>query len=472
MTRRFLLAATALVAVGGLLLAQDPPAKPAPAGVWEGPLKVGPLELRLAFHVKKADDGKLSATMDSIDQGAKGIPCGEVAAAEKKLTIDVPKLKASFAGDLSADGQTAKGDWTQSGQSFPLELKRVEKPSTLNRPQLPKKPYPYPAEDVTFENPAADNIKLAGTLTLPTGGGPFPAVVLVSGSGPQDRDETLMGHKPFLVLADHLTRKGVAVLRFDDRGTGKSGGKFEGATSADFATDAHAAVTYLKGRKEIDPKRVGLAGHSEGGVIIPMVAADHPADVAFLVLMAGTGVPGDEISRRQQKDMLKAMGVSDKDLAGVQDFLAKLLPVAVKPGPADEKAKAMKAITKEFIDGLPEEDRKKVGAIEPLVARLTDPWMLYFLAHDPRPVLGKVRCPVLAVNGELDTQVAADVNLPAIAAALKAGGNGRVTTKAFPGLNHLFQHAKTGALSEYGQIEETFAPEALTTISEWIAGVK
>ena len=192
-------------------------------------------------------------------------------------------------------------------------MKRVEKVSTLNRPQTPKKPYPYPAEDVTFENKTA-GIKLAGTLTLPKGDGPFPAVVLISGSGAQDRDETLFGHKPFLVIADHFARNGIAVLRFDDRGVGKSGGKQEGATSADFATDAHAAVKYLQGRKEIDPKRIGLMGHSEGGLIAPMVAADHPDDVGFIVLLAGPGLPGDEVLRSQLEAILKASGVGTEKI--------------------------------------------------------------------------------------------------------------------------------------------------------------
>ena len=468
MIPRFRPATAALVAVGGLLCAQDPPTKPAPAvaGIWEGPLKLGPLELRLAFHVKAADGYTFTATMDSIDQGALGIPCGKVTFASPKLTIDVPKIGAGFAGELAADAQSLKGEWKQSGAAFPLDLKRVEKPSTINRPQHPKKPYPYRAEDVAFENPAADNVKLAGTLTLPKGNGPFPAVVLVTGSGPQDRDETLLGHKPFLVLADHLTKKGVAVLRYDDRGVGKSAGKFEGATSADFAADAYAAVAYLKTRQEIDPKRIGLAGHSEGGFVIPMTAADHPADVAFLVLLAGPGVPGDQILRRQQRDILNAMGTAEKDIDRYQDFQKTLLPLALKPGPAEERKKALQAASKEFLDTLAENDRKNLGSADALAAKLADPWMHYFLAHDPRPVLGRVKCPVLAVNGEFDLQVAHDENLPAIAAAVKAGGNDKVTTKMLPGLNHLFQHSKTGIISEYGQIEETFAPEALEVVAD------
>jgi pimeloyl-ACP methyl ester carboxylesterase len=458
--------------------AADPLMKPdpkSPVGLWEGPVKAGGLELRLAFEVKNDGQGKLTATMTSLDQGAEPIPCPEVTFADGKLTIGIPKLKVQFTSTLSADGTALKGELEQAGQKYPLELQRVEKFSTRNRPQHPKRPYPYADEDVTFENTQA-KITLAGTLTLPKGPGPFPAVVLVTGSGPQDRDETLLGHKPFLVLADHLTRHGIAVLRFDDRGVGKSGGKHEGATSADFATDARAAVTYLKGRKEIDPKRIGIAGHSEGGLIAPMVAAEHPGDVAFLVLLAGPGLPGDEVLRTQLRAVLKAADEKTEAAELAVRLQATVLPVAKQPGPAAERKKKVTKAATDFFDGLTKDQQKQLGGDREAVAaglsRLGDDWMHYFLTYDPRPALGKVTCPVLAVAGELDVQVSADTNLAAIERAMKAGGNERVTTKVFPKLNHLFQHAKTGSPGEYGQIEETFAPEVLTFVTEWIGKLK
>lgn len=475
---RFWAAALAAAVAFGGAFAQDPPAaKPAPGGVvgiWEGPLKVGPIELRLAFHIKKNGGDKLTATMDSIDQGAKGIPCGEVGFADQTLTLDVLRIKGKLTGTLADDGQTVKGEWEQGGQKFPIDLKRVEKVSTLNRPQLPKKPYPYREEVVEFENPVG-NFKLAGTLTLPKGDGPFPAVVLVSGSGPQDRDETLFGHKPFLVLADYLTKKGVAVLRYDDRGVAKSKGKADGATTADLATDAHAAVSFLKGRSEIDPKRIGIAGHSEGGIIAPMVAADHPADVGFIILLAGTGLPGNEILRTQVEAILKAAGEPADKIALTGRYQKALLDASVKGATTDERKATILAAGQAFAETLTEEQKKSLEldkldekAGEAAAARLADPWMHYFIGYDPRPALRKVKCPVLAVNGELDLQVVHGPNLAAIADALKEGGNGRVTTKLFPGLNHLFQPTKTGSISEYGQIEETFSPEALAYIADWV----
>ena len=467
-------AALAMACAALASAAEDPPVvKPAPKGVegvWEGPLKIGVIELRLAFTIKTDKDGKLTATMDSIDQGARDIPVAEVSFADRKLTFGLPKLKAKFTGTLAEDGRSVKGHFEQAGLKLPLELKRVEKVSTLNRPQTPKPPFPYPTEDVTFENKAA-GIKLAGTLTLPKGDGPFPAVVTVSGSGAQDRDETLFGHKPFLVIADHFARNGIAVLRWDDRGVGKSGGKQAGATSADFATDAHAAVKYLQARKEIDPKRVGLMGHSEGGLIAPMVAADHPDDVGFIVLLAGPGLPGDEVLRTQLEALLKAGGEKTEKI----ELMKRLQRAAVtavmtaEPGKGKDEAKA--AVTK-FLDSLTEAEKKTIDLgktpVDALVGRVADPWMAYFFRYDPRPALGKVRCPVLAVNGGLDLQVVPGENLPAIEGAVKGGGNERVTVKEFPKLNHLFQTARTGLPTEYGQIEETFDPEALAFIAEWV----
>lgn len=468
----------ALIVSAPVLLAQPKPESKSPVGIWEGPLKAGAIELRIAFKITKDKDGKLAATMDSIDQGAKDLPCSDVSYADGKLTVGIPLGKAKYTGKMSENGASIQGEFEQSGAKLKLDLKRVEKVSSVNRPQHPKKPYPYADEDVTFVNAAADNIKLAGTLTLPKGDGPFPAVVLVSGSGPQDRDETLLGHKPFLVLADHLTRNGIAVLRYDDRGVGKSAGKHDTATSADFATDAFAAVSYLRGRKEIDSKRVGIMGHSEGGLIAPMVAANHPEEVAFIVLLAGPGVPGDEVLLLQQKVIAKAMGAKPEEMKLGERLMGAILPAAKEPGPADERKKKIEKAAAEFLAGLTPEEKKRIDAgggektAAAGVARLGDVWMQYFLTFDPRPTLGKVKCPVLAINGELDTQVIPDQNIPAIEKALKAGGNERITMKVFSKLNHLFQKSKTGVPSEYGQIEETFSPEALVYISDWLKKLK
>lgn len=448
--------------------AQQKPGTMGAEGIWEGKLTPGNINLRLAFKITRKPDGTLQATMDSVDQGAKDIPIEKATFADGKLTLEMAKLKATYDATLSGDGATLKGDFKQAGMTFPLELKRVEKLSTLDRPQLPKKPYPYVEEEVVFENKLAD-VKLAGTLTRPQGPGPFPVAIMITGSGPQDRDESLMGHKPFLVIADHLTRKGIAVLRFDDRGVGKSTGKHNTATSADFATDVTAGIAFLKARKDIDPKKIGLIGHSEGGLIAPMVAAEPGHEVAFIVLLAGPGLPGDEILVAQGQLLMKASGADQKALAFQRETQKRLLDMA-KAG-ADEAK--FKAVSKEILDKLTEEDRKKMGPagtsqLEQASTILTRPWFRYFLTYDPRPALQKVRCPVLALNGEKDLQVPCRENLEVIEKTVKAGGNTDVTTREFAGLNHLFQTCKTGGPSEYGIITETFAPAVLEFMSDWI----
>src|SRR5271165_3678499 len=271
------------------------PAKPSDIdGAWLGTLDLGSMKLRVVFHIVDTEDG-LTATMDSPDQGAKGIPTNSVTRDASSLKIEIKSIGGAFEGKIAADLSSIDGTFTQLGSAHPLALKRVKDQSELElkRPQNPVKPYPYRDEDVSYDN-KVQNVTMAATLTIPQGKGAFPAVVLITGSGPQDRDESLMGHKPFLVLSDYLTRHGIAVLRADDRGTAKSTGDFKTATTADFATDTEAGIAYLKTRSEVDPHKIGLIGHSEGGVIAPMIAARNK-DVAFIVMMAGTGVPGDEV---------------------------------------------------------------------------------------------------------------------------------------------------------------------------------
>ena len=449
------------------------PAKPAEKGVegiWQGTLKVGAVSLRLAFHISMKD-GKRIGTFDSIDQNAKGLPIDEVKFTDGQLTLEMKKYQIAFTGKMKPDGSAIEGEFAQAGMKFPMTLQRSKKVVELVRPQHPKKPYPYKEEEVTFENKKG-GVKLAGALTLPPRGGPFPAVVLITGSGPQDRDETLFGHKPFLVLADHLTRKGIAVLRVDDRGVGGSTGSTSESTTADFTGDVLAAVDFLKGRKEIDAKQIGLMGHSEGGIIAPL-AASQSRDVAFIILLAGTGLPGEEILYLQGQAILKASGATEKereDQRTVQGIFFR----ALKEEKDNDKAKKLiRERLAEWAAKQPPEAKKDVekgkAAIEGQMKMAMTPWFRYFVTLDPRPALRKVRVPVLALVGEKDLQVPPKENLKAIAAALKEGGNTDFTTKELPGLNHLFQTCKTGNVSEYGTIEETFAPAALKEISDWIA---
>ena len=425
-------------------------------GIWEGPIELpGGVQLRVVFRVKQGTDGALAATMDSPEQGAFGIKVESVARDGDGVTLAVKPIRGEFAGQVEADGAVLAGRWKQGGASFPLRLKKVERVTEAGRPQLPKPPFPYRAEEVAYDS-KAPGVRIAGTLTLPPGDGPFPAVLLISGSGPQDRDETLMGHKPFLVLADDLTRRGVAVLRVDDRGVGQSTGAFAAATTFDFADDAEAGFAYLRGRKEVNPAKVGLAGHSEGGLIAPLVAARVP-EVGFLVLLAGPGLPGGEILVAQQGLILQAAGTPKVAVAIASAVLAAKI-AAVNGG-------APKAVQGEPVAELPEAERKALAeGVAP--SGFETPWMRTFLKYDPRPTLARVRCPILAINGELDLQVPCRANLDAIAKAVAAGGNAGLVARPMPGLNHLFQTAKTGAPSEYSKMEETFAPAALRVIGD------
>ncbi len=327
----------------------------------------------------------------------------------------------------------------------------------LKRPQNPVKPYPYREEEVSYEN-KVQNVTLAGTLTIPQGKGPFPVVLLITGSGPQDRDESLLGHKPFLVLSDYLTRHGIAVLRADDRGIGKSTGVFANATTADFATDVEAGVAFLKTRPEVNPQKIGLVGHSEGGVIAPMVAARNK-DVAFIVMMAGTGVPGDQVLPAQSEAIEVASGKDPSEAAKSAAKEKEMLAlVETEKDPAILEKELQEKMKGEVPDA-------QIGM---QIKQITSPWFRYFLTYDPATALRKVRCPVLAINGALDKQVLPSQNLPAIRKALEEGGNKHFEADELPGLNHLFQTAKTGAPAEYSQIEETMSPVALEKISEWI----
>jgi uncharacterized protein len=438
------------------------------AGAWNGLLEVQGSQLPLVFNITKTATG-ISATMDSPDQGAKDIPTSSARFENGVLTVAIANMKLQYEGKLG-ENNTITGTFKQGPMSLPLNLTKakIEK-AKLVRPQEPTQPYPYYAEDVTFTNAKAQ-ITLAGTLTLPKKEGKFPVVVLISGSGPQNRDEELLGHKPFLVLADHLTKNGIGVLRFDDRGVGASKGNFSTATSADFATDVEAAVNYLLTRKDVITNKIGLMGHSEGGVIAPMVAAKSK-DVAFIVLLAGTGIKGDELLLLQGELIGKADGETAENLKanqkiskGAFDMVTKLADAQTLKG---ELELYFQQKLKEYPSVKPAEMPEE-QFIQSQVMTLTSPWMRFFIKYDPATALASVKCPVLAINGEKDLQVPAKINLDAIKMTLEKGKNKYVTTKALPNLNHLFQECTTGSPSEYAKIEQTFAPVALDEITNWL----
>lgn len=468
----FLLALTLILSP---LLSSGAGAQAAPnalTGTWSGSLQVGGSSIPLVFHFTSKADGTLSAAFDSPSQGAASIAFSTAALTGSTVHLEVSAVGASFNGTLGADQNMLAGHWIQNGHNLPLTLTKTGAAPTPDRPQTPKPPFPYVSRDISFPG-GASGVTLAGTLTLPPGAGPFPAAVLIAGSGPNDRDETIAGHKVFLLLADTLTRRGIAVLRYDKRGIGKSTGSYALATSADFASDAHAAVSYLKTQGTIDPKRIGVLGHSEGGLIAPLVASQHPSEIAFVVLLAGPGMDGEKILLAQAALIAKADGASGSDVAQNAALQKRLFTIAENaPDAASAQVQAQAAILR-TVAAMTSASRANVKDPAQFArARsqaIASPWFRFFLTYDPLPALQKTACPVLALAGSKDLQVPPAENLALIGQALKAGGNANVTVKELPGLNHLFQTCGTGSPSEYAKITETTAPIALTTVSDWIA---
>lgn len=437
------------------------------AGNWTGTLKVQSTQLKLIFHINKTESG-YTATMDSPDQGAFGLPASKVTFAEPTVIIEAANLGINYTGELKGDLIT--GIFQQGAQKFNVDLSRSEDTvqEKIKRPQEPSEPYPYYTEEVTFKN-AKEDINLSGTLSLPKKEGIFPVVVLISGSGPQNRDEEMLGHKPFLVLSDYLVKNGIGVLRYDDRGVGKSGGVFKTATSADFAVDAASAVEYLKTRKEINKAKIGLIGHSEGGLIAPIVATETKG-VSFIVLLAGPGLEGDQVLLAQQELIARAGGKSDSEIQKNRILNEQAFDLVKKYTDPEALKTQLTAYITETSKNDPDkpENVSLQDYVNAQVSKVSSPWMVSFLRYNPGPVLQKVKCPVLALNGEKDLQVAPKENLEAIKKSLAKGGNKKVTIKELPNLNHLFQESTTGLPTEYGKIEQTISPVALQEITKWL----
>ncbi|HBC80173.1 MAG TPA: alpha/beta hydrolase [Bacteroidales bacterium] len=460
-----------LIIIAETARTQDQISNNSAVGSWLGKLDVSSITLRIVFNLSLIENDSIAATLDSPDQGAKNIKIGPVTLDGKDISIKAPLLLAEYTGTFKNDS-LIEGTFKQAGQSIPLNLIKLRKAFALNRPQEPKPPFPYLSEDVRFTNEKA-GIELAGTLTMPDGDGPFPAVILITGSGSQNRNEELMGHKPFWVIADHLSRNGIAVLRYDDRGVGQSKGSPLNATSGDFADDAGAAFLYLRTRKEIDPESIGLAGHSEGGLIAPIVASSDQR-IAFIISLAGPGVTGEQILHKQNHDISMVSGADEKQVMKGISINKKLFAILRKEPDNDKAAYRITAAYKKILikeKVSPEDIEKDIKQLNSSLNPVSYNWFRYFISTDPKVFWKKVRCPVLALNGEKDLQVAADINLPAIEKALIAGGNKKVKTVKLPELNHLFQHCQTGLPAEYGEIEETFSPEVLKIMSDWINGL-
>ena len=433
---------------------------PAVAGTWQDTLEVGPQRLRLVFHIEQQGDS-LTATMDSPDQGATGVPVQRVRVTGDSLHLGLPQIAGRFDGAIGADGETIDGAWTQGGRSFPLTLTRTDAATASAappRPQHPQPPYPYDTTTVRVRNEAA-GLTLAGTLTLPEGEGPHPAVVLVSGSGPQDRNAEVAGHKLFHVVADALTRRGIATLRYDERGVGASTGSFDGATTADFAQDVEVLVNALAAREDIDATRLGIYGHSEGGLVAPMVATQSD-QVDFLVLLAPPGVPGRDLITEQAVRIAEASGAQGARLDSTRAMQSRLLGAVAE---APDSAAAAEAVHR-----LLEERGASGTQLQAQVEQLTSAWFRSLLTYDPLPALQKVDIPTLVLFGEHDLQVPPKQNRPPIEAALQAGTRSDVSVRTVSGVNHLFQPAETGLPTQYRSIETTMAPDVLTMIGDWI----
>ncbi|MHC4297654.1 MAG: alpha/beta hydrolase family protein [Planctomycetota bacterium] len=434
-----------------------------------------PGQFGIVFRILRKEDGKLTAYTDIPDQEAWDMPTDFISSDMRNFKFDMYNIRCIYEGKISRDGRSIDGIFKgPDGGCMPLVLERVQNPPTrtTKRPQEPKKPYPYKEQIVSFEN-SLDKITLAGTLTIPESGGPFPAVLLVSGTGPNDRDQLIWGHRIFLVLADHLTRRGIVVLRYDDRGVGRSTGNYDEGTFEDFKEDALAGVEYLKTLPQIDVKKIGLAGHSEGGAIAPMAA--ESTDVAFVVLMAAPGLTDDDFEGllKQFADGYRSKGASQEAITFKASVLRKIFNTIRRQSDlqvARSKIRNILQKAKPELAKFSADERKKIE-LESVDTYSFD-WMLSpqfssILRYNAKETLMKIKCPVLAVNGDKDVQMSKE-NLKGIEEALKAGGNLQYAIKEFSGLNHLFQTAGTGRPSEYAGIEETISPAVLDTISDWI----
>lgn len=445
------------------------------SGNWVGKLKLltgG--ELTIVFKLSQTE-GKYNASLDSPDQRAKDIPCGEVIVNNDFIRIDVPVVNGKYQGNIDWVMKAIKGQWSQSGSKLELNLDYKENYSGISRPQEAKPPFPYKVEDVLIEN-EEDEVYLSGTLTMPENSKNLPAVILISGSGPQNRDEEIFGHKPFLVIADFLTRNGFAVLRYDDRGVGASTGNFASATTYDFANDVLSAVKFLKSRNEIDAMKIGLIGHSEGGMIAQIAAVKNPEDISFIVMLAGVGIPGDELIMLQSDKIARAEGRPENEILKSLEYQKILVDKLKSDLPNDVIENDIRKILSDVFENLAdlENDTKDniQKSIDIQIKTIMSDWYRNFLRYNPSEYLEKIKTPVLALNGDKDVQVPSKENLSAIERSLIKAGNKNFKVLELKGLNHLFQTAETGAISEYGKIEETFSQSALVEILNWLKGVR
>ena len=449
---------------------------------WAGILNAGGQKIELRLHLVQNADKTYTSNWDVPAQKAKGIPSSKTEVSNKQINIEIKMIGASFTGTLNAGLNKLEGSWGQSGMSFPLNMEPLKEGMEVvvaMKPQTPKPPFSYVVKDFVYEG-TNTHLSYGCTLTYPSDNKQYPLVILITGSGRQDRDETIFDHKPFAVLADYLTKKGFAVLRVDDRGAGKSTGDFSTSTTADFALDVEEHLAYAKTLPMVDPNKIGLLGHSEGGLIAPMVAA-RDKSVAFMVLMAGPGIEITELMAIQNEMVLKSAGISQQAIDAYIPLYKNLMKSIIVIDNKEAAIAKAKAITNAWFESTDKNLVKLTTNISTqsdiekfattMAQTLSTNWWKYFAAYNPQPTLQKVKCPVLAINGSADIQVPAAASLKGIEASLKKGGNKHFTTKQFEGLNHLFQKCTKCTVPEYGELETTIEPAVLETIGTWLAGL-
>jgi pimeloyl-ACP methyl ester carboxylesterase len=444
-------------------------------GSWRGTLALGAQKLKIVFHIKTDSVSAYRSSFDSPDQAAFGIPCSETSVKKDSLEIQIHIINGGYRGKWNGK-DSISGYYFQNGRNFPAGLSRTADTAAVHiRPQTPELPFPYNSEDLEYDG-ITSGIHYSGTLTYPKSGGPFPAAVLITGSGQQDRDETIFGHKLFAVIADYLTKRGYAVLRVDDRGIGKSTGNISEATSRDFAKDVETSLQELQKRKDIDRKRTGLIGHSEGA-LIASIAASESTGIDFIIMLAGPGLKGSALLELQNEAAARSQGASAEMAESYKRLSAAVIQAALS---SHDTAVQMQEVWKSFLSwkktvrpeavtnmGMGNDTRSR-NFLRAQLERLNTPWMHYFLQTDPADYISKLHCKVLALNGAKDIQVVPDQNLAGIDSALRQSAVKIYTTEKIPGLNHLFQHCKTCTIAEYAQLEESFAPEVLQIMGDWL----
>jgi pimeloyl-ACP methyl ester carboxylesterase len=440
-------------------------------GMWEGKLKAG-ADIRMIFHVAK-DDAGYTAALDCPDQGLKGVKASTLRIVNDSIYLEIAQFQAKYSGKLQGSSEIS-GVFYQ-GMSLPLNLKKIEKIEAIVRAQTPVEPFPYRSENLLYTN-KDKSITYGATITIPNGKGTFPAALMLTGSGQQNRDEEILGHKPFAVIADHLTRNGFIVLRVDDRGMGQTTGDVKSSTTLDFANDAIVSLNYLMNRQEVDKGKVGLIGHSEGGMIAQIIASER-SDLDFVIMLAA---PGDKIIKLmcdQNEAVLTKAGLPEEYVKAYSSLYNSIM-LSVINSTNESLSENIKQDVDNWIQKTPnqivlattgiKDELSKSNFVQAFAKQTSSAWFKYFLSYDPSTSIKKIKAKVLAVNGSQDVQVISKSNLKAIESALKESKSKIFDVKELNGLNHLFQECKSCTVNEYGQLEQTISPTLLKTITEWL----